>query len=286
MLPRIRGDSMMQLPYKTALLRMSRADLGKNVLIVCGEDPPKVRRCLKSLGFELSSLAHCRESHTYRLKKGRRSFTLVISGYGSASVACVVYELEELGAENLILAGTCGASGHFRLSEPLVLLRARINPLGGSGAVGFYTHDPMDWEFFPSLKLSRLARRLKLKRSDISHIISSDTFYGFSCVLDGEGRPAYRGPPVEDRFPAGYEKFTRLYRSKKPYLLDMEVGFFYALCGIWKKLNGLAIKAPSNYVPWENGRPPIREEAKALLAALRVATDVILALETNGSRPS
>jgi hypothetical protein len=265
---------------------MSRADLGKNVLIVCGEDPPKVRACLKGLGYELISLAHCRESHTYRLKKGRRSFTLVISGYGSASVACVVYELEELGAENLILAGTCGASSHFRLDEPLVLLRARINPLGGSGAVGFYTHDPMDWEFFPSNKLLRQTRGLRLKRADISHIISSDTFYGFSCVLDRDGRPVYRGPPIADRYPAGYEKFRRLYRSQKPYLLDMEVGFFYALCGIWKKLNGLAIKAPSNYVPFENGHPPIRDESKALRASLQAAADVILALETNGQRPS
>ncbi|HPJ72182.1 MAG TPA: hypothetical protein PK636_05835, partial [bacterium] len=252
----------------------------ETVLLVFGEERSAVAAALEADGFSLEERARRRESRTFRVSRPGLSFPAVLAGYGSASTAGALGELVRLGARAFVMAGTCGASRHYSLGRVYLLDRAAANPLGGLGAAGYFSRAKPGEDFFPDPGLAEIGRRLGLPSVAPGKIVSQDTFYGFGGVLDEQGELVDAGPaPVPGGgSPPGFEAFLRLYRGGKPYLLDMETAFFYALCSAWRGVRGVAVRGVSNHVPFPAGDYVTREK-QALAASLRAAVEIVAAAD-------
>ncbi|MEA1927410.1 MAG: hypothetical protein U9N73_04335 [Candidatus Auribacterota bacterium] len=251
----------------TPLLGLFPSDIGPAILLVFGEESRTVINILTDLGCELSEVARRRESTTYRVKRNSADFLIVMGGYGSSSIASALHELVILGGRQFVMAGTCGGSSHHRLGKVYLIKRASVNPVGGPGGMGFYRRFKPGEEFYPSPVLLEAAQLLGLEPAS-SLLISSDTFYGFGGVLNKDQKLYYNGPPADNGLhPPGFESFRKLYESGRPFLLDMETAFFYGICDSWVGVAGIAIRAVSNYIPF-NPDDPIPEEDNALEASL------------------
>ncbi len=233
------------------------------------------------MGCALSEVARRRESTTYRVKRNSADFLIVMGGYGSSSIASALHELVISGCRRFVMAGTCGASSHHSLGKVYLIRRASVNPVGGPGGMGFYLHFEPGKEFSPSPVLLEAARPLGLEPNP-SLLISSDAFYGFGGVLNQDKKLSYNGPPTATGLPPpGFEAFKELYESNQPFLLDMETAFFYGICDSWTGVKGIAIRAVSNYIPFDP-EYPIPEEKKALEAALVKSVELVELLLGSG----
>jgi uridine phosphorylase len=265
----------------TPLLGLLPSDISPVILLVFGEESGTVRRILTDMDCELSEVARRRESTTYRVKRGSADFLVVMGGYGSSSIASALHELVILGCRRFVMAGTCGGSSHHSLGKVYLIKRASINPVGGSGGMGFYRQFKPGEEFSPSPMLLEAARPLRLEPNP-SLLISSDAFYGFGGVLNQDKKLSYNGPPTDIGVtPPGFESFKELYKSGQPFLLDMETAFFYGICDSWNKVEGIAIRAVSNYIPFDP-EDPIPEEENALEAALVESVELVELLLGSG----
>lgn len=140
--------------------------------------------------------------------------------------------------------------------------------------MGFYRQFVPKKEFSPSPVLLEAAQPLGLEPNP-SLLISSDAFYGFGGVLNNDKMLSYNGPPTDTGFPPpGFEAFKDLYNSGQPFLLDMETAFFYGICDSWNQVEGIAIRAISNYIPFDPD-DPMPEEEKALEASLLKAVELM-----------
>ena len=251
----------------TPLLGLLSSDISPVILLVFGEEAKTVIHILTYMGCALSEIARRRESTTYRVKRNSADFLIVMGGYGSSSIASALHELVILGGRRFVMAGTCGGSSHHRLGEVYLINRASVNPVGGPGGMGFYRRVVPEKEFSPSPILLEAAQKLGLEPNP-SLLISSDAFYGFGGVLNQDKKLSYNGPPTDIGVtPPGFESFKLLYNSGHPFLLDMETAFFYGICDSWNQVEGIAIRAVSNYIPFDPD-DPIPEEEKALEASL------------------
>jgi len=251
---------------KTAVLRLTEKHVTKVVMVVFGEDNMIIQKTLKDLGQRPSLRIQTREFSTYLVANNSGTFTLISAGLGSASVEIVLAELSLHQAAKVVLAGSCGASSHFRLGEPLLLTEAKMV---NRGSLEYYLRGKSGLSR-PSPLLVRVAKELCLQEA---RIVSSDAFYGFGCLLDSQGKPVYAGPKLKDSRPPGYVKFKRMYESKKRYLVDMETAFFYGLCATFG-LEGVAIKSPSNHIPFHPKRF-ISQETKAVHSSVAKAIELI-----------
>ena len=251
----------------TPLLGLLPSDISPAILLVFGEETGTVISALTNTGCGIRKVARRRESTTYRVKRNSADFLIVMGGYGSSSIASALHELVTLGGRRFVMAGTCGASSHHRLGEVYLISRAAVNPVGGPGGMGFYRQFEPGEEFSPSPVLWEAARPLGLDSAP-SVLISSDAFYGFGGVLNPDKELYYNGPPTEDGLPSpGFESFRKLYENDQPFLLDMETAYFYGICDSWNQVEGIAIRAVSNHIPFDLD-DPIPEEEKALATSL------------------
>ncbi len=258
----------------TPLLGLIPSDIGSTILLIFGEETGRVLTAVSDIGCRTREVARRRESVSLRVKRKTAEFTVVMAGYGSASVASALHELATSGARRFVLAGTCGGSSHHPLGKVYLIGRAAFNPVGGPGGMGFYRRMEPGDEFFPSPELLNAARPLGLDPAP-SSLISSDTFHGFGGVLNRDKTLSYKAPPAKDGLPPpGFESFRKLYESGQPFLLDMETAFFYGICDSWNQVEGIAIRAVSNYIPFDPD-DPIPEEGKALEASLVKAVELM-----------
>ena len=252
---------------QTPLLGLLSADISPNILLIFGEEEGTVIRILSNIGYRISEIARRRESITIRATKKTVDFLIVMGGYGSSSITSAIHELVYLGARHFVMAGTCGGSSHHKLGKVFLIKRATVNQVGGAGGLGFYRMVKPGEEFFPSPELLETARALNLEPAT-SPLISSDAFYGFGGDLNADKQLIYKSPPTYDGLPTpGFICFKTLYESGEPFLLDMETAFFYGICDAWNQVEGIAIRAVSNHIPFDPD-DPIPEEDNALAAAL------------------
>jgi uridine phosphorylase len=244
---------------KTTVLQLAEEDVTEVVMVVFGEDNTKIQETLKSVDQEPFLTRHTREFNTYRVAGDSNEFTLIVAGLGSASVEIVLAELSFLNVDKVVLAGSCGASSNYKLGEPLLLTGARMINFGSAG---YYLKEKPQLSM-PSFFLIDIAKKLDLQEAQI---VSCDAFYGFGCLLNNEGEPVYAGPGFDNQQPPGYLEFKEMYESKRPYLVDMETAFFYALCRCFG-LDGIAIKSPSNHIPF-NPKRFISQEEEAVRSSI------------------
>jgi uridine phosphorylase len=252
---------------RSPLLGILPTEIGSAILLIFGEESEAVIRVLADIGYQVREVARRRESITIRVKNKTADFVIVMGGYGSSSIASALHELVTLGGRRFVMAGTCGGSYHHPLGEVYLIRKATVNPVGGSGGMGFYRRFEPGEEFFPSPVLLEAAQPLAIEPAP-SLLISSDAFYGFGGVLNRDKKLYYNGPTMTDgSVPPGFEAFKELYQSNRPFLLDMETAFFYGICDRWNGVEGIAIRAISNHIPFDP-EDPIPEEKNALEASL------------------
>lgn len=253
---------------RSTILKIKKNDLKDNILLVFGEDASKVLAVLNKQGIDAKELSYSREFYVY----DTLNFSLVIAGLGSASVECALSDIaivREGYETNIILAGSAGVSRDFKIGETFILEEGFIN---NNGSVDYYG-DNEERVYEPNSFLKEHASSLDIRKEKI---ISSDAFYGFGSISKGD-KLLYSGAILNNKDDAvGFRRFKELYESEKSYVIDMEVAFFYALCSKFKGLRGLAIKAASNYVPFDVDSPiSQKDEEKALSESIKHCVNVI-----------
>ncbi len=258
---------------QSAIMKLKQEDLKKNILFVCGEHVPCVTDYLKSADYSVKELSIARQFYSYNISKDDKDFLLIVTAPGSACVEIVMSEIAMLKERdkdntetNMILAGSCGASLNYDIGEVYAINESKP---GNQGCISFYSQESVE-KTYPSQKLLDLSKELNIKQGGS---ISSDALYGFGLMIKDE-KPIFFGPPVKDE-PAGFLRFKELYESGEPYLIDMETAFFYDM-GSRLNIDCLALKSPSNYIPFDP-KNPIEEqkEVDALNNSLEKCLEVL-----------
>lgn len=157
--------------------------------------------------------------------------------------------VQGIGGRNFILAGTCASLSDRVKSSDIISPRAiQLR----SGAMDEYIRrdgftPEADDHLFEQLR-RYAANNNHTFIDDISHV-STDAFYGFGAELDQDGQAVYAGHELKGgRTPVA---LTDLLDDNKVDTLDMEIAPFYTLGGLLKDCHYLAIKYPSNSIPWD-----------------------------------
>ncbi len=240
---------------RSLLLQLTPDFVEPTMMVIFGEHRPALCEALKSLGFHPKEEAYNREFITYSVSGKGTSFKLVTGGIGSSSVSMVVYELGVWGAKNLVLAGSCGASDHFKLGESYLVAESIINGAAISSNVG----QDIISSGTPTPIASEIAQIIGRKEGDIWHAspeliilaqqlglpsavsITSDVFYEFGCLRSSEdqkpvaqtvnpntGSIIYAARPlVNGKIPEGVEKAVKLAKISDGRMLDCAKRFTY-----------------------------------------------------------
>lgn len=203
--------------------------LSERMIICCGEDVAELLQALRTELQQQEMAYH--EYRCYRFWKFEE-FTLIWTGIGTGCLEPLLFELfEGFTPREMVLIGTCGAIMGRGIEPGDVFLMGKAY-LGGSAIRLPESLLPLPCRFGDD-KLARLGLARK-------STISTDLYYGFA--VDPGSR--VRRFQEED---LGLKADLAAYWDKAD-VVEMEVGQFYYLCGLFggPELEYVAIKGAAN----------------------------------------
>jgi uridine phosphorylase len=266
----------------TPNLGLSPAATSTRVLLVCGEDPETLNWVTNSIKIVTQPVAHHREFHTSSCTFRGNSFTLCLTGIGSASVEIALSELYQTGGRTFIHTGTAAS------------LHASVLPVGAAVVVASARRDDgASLHYTPGVGQEvsghpQALEALTAAATSLRHhvlrasAVSSDAFYGCGAIQrNGALEHGSLLPLGDDRPPVSFEAWLMpIVRSTEPRCLDMEVATFYMLASLIKPEQGVrwgSIKAISNTIPFVHGEQNEQTE-KALRVAVEIAATALTRL--------